>query len=241
MMLSNTWSGRWNGVAPVGDKHTRARTIIRHTGGIVRGKFPSRKNGRMVHHEGLLELDAIYHFEASPQIIRYREQPVTIHYPDGTKLRRYTPDFELVLATGKTVLIEVKPVRSLEDEAVQHKLTCITSYLNRSARPFSILTGDTLRQDPLLSNLKWVYHQAARIPPSADLAKVAVHRFCDQLPISIGKAEALFREYGVDPYSLLMAGLLRCSLTQPITPETLIALTTEADDDWFCLSQKHGF
>jgi hypothetical protein len=36
----------------------------------MRGKFPSRKNGRMVHHEGLLELDAIYLFEASPLIAK---------------------------------------------------------------------------------------------------------------------------------------------------------------------------
>jgi len=54
----------------------------------------------MVHHEGLLELDAIYLFETSPRVVRYREQPPTIHYADGAKLRRYTPDFELLLVTG---------------------------------------------------------------------------------------------------------------------------------------------
>lgn len=112
-MPHHLWHGNWRGKIPDGDVHQRARTIIRPTGGIVRGKFPSRKNGRMVHHEGLLELDAIYLFEASPLIARFREQPITIQYPDGTRLRRYTPDFELVLATGEIVLVEIKPARRL--------------------------------------------------------------------------------------------------------------------------------
>ena len=117
-MASQLWQGTWLGRSPAGDQHRRSREVVRPTGGIVRGKFPSRKNGRMVHHEGLLELDAIYLFEASPQIVRYREQPVTIKYPDGARLRRYTPDFELVLTTGEVVLIEVKPMRSLKDDEV---------------------------------------------------------------------------------------------------------------------------
>ena len=59
-MSANPWRGRWHGRTPAGDIHRRAREVISPSGGIVRGKFPSRKNGRMVHHEGLLELDAIY-------------------------------------------------------------------------------------------------------------------------------------------------------------------------------------
>lgn len=57
-MPINMWQGYWQGKAPSGIPHQRAREILRPTGGIVRGKFPSRKNGRMVQHEGLLELDA---------------------------------------------------------------------------------------------------------------------------------------------------------------------------------------
>jgi hypothetical protein len=62
-MSSNLWLGRWRGVTPAGDNHHRARNVITPLGSIVRGKFPSRKNGRMVHNEGLLELEAIYLFD----------------------------------------------------------------------------------------------------------------------------------------------------------------------------------
>ncbi|WP_230369777.1 Tn7 transposase TnsA N-terminal domain-containing protein [Paludibacterium denitrificans] len=121
-MSTNMWRGRWYGMSPQGDAHQRAREVVRPTGTIVRGKFPSRKNGRMVDHEGLLELDAIYLFECSPEIVRYREQPLTLTYPDGHRLRRYTPDFELVLRSGEIILVEIKPTRSLVNDEVQHKL-----------------------------------------------------------------------------------------------------------------------
>jgi hypothetical protein len=66
----------------------------------------------MIHHEGLLELDAIYIFETSPRIVRYREQMPAIRYADGARLRRYTPDFEVVLDTGETITVEVKAART---------------------------------------------------------------------------------------------------------------------------------
>jgi hypothetical protein len=139
-MSKHLWQGTWQGRSPLGDVHDRARTIVRPTGGIVRGKFPSRKNGRMVHHEGLLELDAIYLFEASPLIAGYREQPITIRYPDGNRLRRYTPDFELRLTTGEIVLVEIKPLRRLRADEVRHTFDLIADHMARSGTSFVILT-----------------------------------------------------------------------------------------------------
>ncbi|MES2365948.1 MAG: TnsA endonuclease N-terminal domain-containing protein [Pseudomonadota bacterium] len=240
-MPSNLWQGRWQGRVPVGDTHRRAREVISPSGGIVRGKFPSRKNGRMVHHEGLLELEASYLFETSPLIVRYREQPPTIHYPDGARLRKYTPDFELVLASGEVVLIEVKPVRSLQDEEVRHKLDRVAEHMQRSARHFIILTDATIRQEPRLSNLRWIYHRAARVPPSPDAARLAATRNSSHFPLSIKAAAYLLGECGLDPYSLLLAGLALCPLERVATPETLIDLAKEPHDVWFYIAQEHGF
>lgn len=240
-MPSNLWQGRWQGRSPVGDMHHRAREVISPSGGIVRGKFPSRKNGRMVHHEGLLELEAIYLFEASSLIIRYREQPPTIHYPDGTRLRRYTPDFELVLVSGEVVLIEVKPERSLQDEEVRHKLDRVAEHMQRSAKTFIILTDATIRQEPRLSNLRWVYHRAARVPPSLDAARLAATRNSNHFPLSIKAAANVLGECGLDPYSLLLAGLALCPLEMVTSSETLIDLAKEPHDVWFYISQEHGF
>lgn len=240
-MSTHSWHGRWRGRTPAGDSHRRAREIISPSGGIIRGKFPSRKNGRMVHHEGLLELDAIYLFETSPRVVRYREQPPTIHYPDGAKLRRYTPDFELLLATGDTVLIEVKPMGRLANGEVRHKLERVATHLRSSATPFVILTDKSLRDEPRQSSMRWLYHQAMRVPPTGDAMRVALHRYRNRFPTSIRESASLLVECGVDPYSLLFAGFLRCSLETPVSLDTQINLSMESDDGWFCVAPEHGF
>lgn len=240
-MSLNLWNGRWRGITPAGDTHRRARNVISPSGGIVRGKFPSRKNGRMVHHEGLLELEAIYLFETSPKIVRYREQPVTINYPDDAKLRRYTHDFELELITGKIVYIEVKPIRSLQHDEVRHKLDCVAEYMRRSETVFVVLTDQVIRQEPRLSNLRWIYHRSSRVPPTPDAISVAINTYRDCFPLSIAAASTLLNVGGVDPYSLLLAGHLRCSLEQPISLETLIDIELEVNNGWFCIAQEHGF
>lgn len=240
-MSTNLWAGRWKGRSPLGDDHRRAREVISPSGGIVRGKFPSRKNGRMVHHEGLLELDAIYLFETSPRIVRYREQPASIHYPDGAKLRRYTPDFELQLASGAVILIEVKPARRLQDEEVRNKLACIDAYLRRSCRPFVILTDECISQEPRLSNLRWIYHRAARVPPTGDRARIALQSHREHFPTSFTAAATLLETHGVDPYSLLLAGLLCAPLEKTLSLETELELIEDPDHDWFFIAQEHGF
>lgn len=240
-MTTNMWQGQWQGRNPIGDIHQRARNVISPSGGIVRGKFPSRKNGRMVHHEGLLELDAIYLFETSPQIVRYREQPTTIHYPDGFKLRRYTPDFEVLLVTGEIILIEVKPARYLEQEKTQHKFDCIKKHMGRSNTPFAILTEKVIRQEPRLANLRWIYHNAARVPPTADALLNALSIYAVQFPMSIRAARVLLAERSIEPFSLLLAGLLRCSLIAPITLDTLINYPTEANNGWFWIAKEYDF
>lgn len=80
-MFKDARAGHWNEFTPVGDLHTRVRETIKPTGTILRVKVPSKKNGRMAHAESFLEREAIFLFEASHHVLRYREQPITIHYP----------------------------------------------------------------------------------------------------------------------------------------------------------------
>lgn len=240
-MPNHLWHGNWRGRTPDGDIHQRARTILRPTGGIVRGKFPSRKNGRMVHHEGLLELDAIYLFEASPLIVRFREQPITTQYPDGKRLRRYTPDFELVLTTGEIVLIEIKPARRLASTDIRRTFNCIEEHMQRSSVRFVILTDLLLRQEPRLTNLKWIYHCAARVPPTHAALDTLLSRHVHKFPTSIATASALFAAVGIDPYSALLAGRLQCKLESEVDSNTTLTLPTEGHHDWFRISEEYGF
>ena len=240
-MSSTTWGGRWNGLIPVGDAHRRSRTIVRHTGGIVRGKFPSRKNGRMIHHEGLLELDAIYLFETSPRIVRYREQMPVIRYADGARLRRYTPDFEVILDTGETITVEVKATRSLADEEISHKIDCIRTYYLRRGEVFTVLTEEVLRQEPRQSNLRWIYHQTPRVSPTVDAIRLALSDVQQALPTTLRHLVTLLESRSVDPFSALIAGFLHCRLDVPVSLDTPVELTKEDSHEWIFTTPQLGF
>lgn len=240
-MSTNLWSGRWRGRVPAGDQHHRAREVISPSGGIMRGKFPSRKNGRMVHHEGLLELDALYLLEAASQVTCYREQPITFHYPDDGRTRRYTPDLEVTLVSGQTVWIEVKPKVFLQKQDVLHKLAMVAEHLKSQNQPFVVLTDEVLRFEPRQSNLRMIYHRASRNRPSHMRAQSVLAQCADRFPAPLAQIREILAPHGLEPYSLLLVGLLRCPLDKPLTATTLISTTREIDHGWFQLAQEHGF
>lgn len=235
------WNGTWRGRRPASDPHTPARRVISPSGGIMRGKFPSRKNGRMVHYEGLLELDAIYLFEASPRIASYREQPRTILFPDGARMRRYTPDFELTLSGGAHVLVEVKPCRSLQDAEVRNKLEKVTAYLLRSGQSLVILTDKVLRSEPRQANIRRLYHQTPRRWPTDAACINALQPHRPHLPLPWSAVKQRLRERAIHPANLLFKGLLHCELDAPLTNDTLLHFTQENGDAWICIAQGHGF
>ena len=206
----------------------------------MRCKFPSLKNGCLVHCEGLLELDAAYLFEAHRRVVRYREQPDRRYYPDGDRIRRYTPDFELTFDDGSTVLVEIKPERSLAALDVQKTLTAVRSHLSRASLPFVVLTDAELRLEPRQSNVRLIHRRAGRKWPTADAARVDLSRHLGCLPMPLREAEAAFKASGaINVYTLLLLGLLRFDQSLPLDASTLLYLSQEHDDELICLTQKH--
>ncbi|WAR44938.1 hypothetical protein [Methylomonas rapida] len=70
---------------------------------------------------------------------------------------------------------------------------------------------------------------------------VAIDKIRHRLPVSLAAATTLIKTGTVDPYILLLAGHLCCSLDEPISQETLIELKMEADNGWFRIAQEQGF
>lgn len=238
-MTTHFWRGQWQGRQPASPTHQRAREIVRPTGGILRGFVPSRKNGRLVHHEGLLERDAITLFEAHHRVAQYREQPITLQYPDGSRLRRYTPDFEVILETGEALLVEIKPDRSLQDPEVRHKLQRISEHLIRMGQPFVVLSSSVIRREPRLSNLRQILQQAPHVLPTRMAAEIALRPRLQRFPMALAEARKVFIGAGACPVVLLLMGFLTCELEQPLTSATLLHLTSETNHEWFRLSQAH--
>lgn len=145
-----------------GKAQLRAREPIGRSFGLVRGKFPSRKMDRMIHWESQLERDAVLLFEFSPGVTAYQEQPFTAHYTIDDKTRRYTPDFEITLTSGETVVIEIKPEQKLLEPVTKRKFEHILRYFDRRGQPFLLLTEANIRQAELLENLRLLVRHRGR-------------------------------------------------------------------------------
>ncbi|WP_281659878.1 TnsA endonuclease N-terminal domain-containing protein [Microvirgula aerodenitrificans] len=156
--------------------HTPARQVVAHTGGIVRGKFPSAKAGRMVAFESLLERDALYLCDFSESVTGIREQPFTLPFTDGTRVRRYTPDFALKLEDGSTLVLEVKPVAKLTQPDLAQTFALIRNEMRATNQRFRILTDDAIRREPRLGNLKLLHRYLST--PLPEPVPHVLHRSC---------------------------------------------------------------
>lgn len=151
LCATGPWSGRHR------DSHTPVRQVVAPTGGGIRGYFPSIKTGRMIEYEQLLELDALFLLEFSPQVLDIKEQPFKFHYGLSGRMRRYTPDFALTLPDGSVLVIEVKPSRSLAKYEVQTKMAAIEEAMGRQGYDFLIRSEVEIRREPRLGNLKQLF------------------------------------------------------------------------------------
>lgn len=238
-MKTNPWHSRWQ--PPSRPSHTPARKVVRPTGGIVRGKFASRKNRQTVEFEQLLELDLMYLLEAAPSVAAYVHQPIRLRYPDGARLRTYTPDLHLSLTSGVTIYVEVKPDTSMADPEIAHKLEAVAKQFERNNERFEVLTSSDIRREPRLSNVKWLYQQAAPALPTSEAAAWHAQGLFSDHGHTIRSAQAHLARHGVDPFSLLLMGACTCDVDQPVSLETPIHLSAEQSHGRFLVSSRLGF
>jgi hypothetical protein len=147
----------------------------------------------------------------------------------------------VILHTGEVVNIEIKPKEKLTSPEIRAKFESISGYYARRGDQFVILHDEVIRTKPRLANLKSIYHRAARIPPNLHAAEIALQRLSREFPMSLAACIERLTTNQVCTFCLLMSGLLRCSLDQPITYDTSIELALETDHAWFFLAKEYGF
>lgn len=211
--------------------HIPARQVITRSGSIVRCRFPSCKAGRMIACEQLLERDALYLFEFSPQVLAIREQPFKFFYADGTRTRRYTPDFALTLSDHSELVVEVKPKKSLANPEIQAKLAAISDAMVRQGHRFLVLPGDVIRAEPRLSNLKLLFPHLRH--PVSDATRWRLRALAEaSSPGAILLVKELAEHFGGMPAALhlLAHGLIGSDSSQPIDQNTPVSLLPEEVD-----------
>lgn len=219
---------------------TRVRTVITRSGAIIRGKFPSRKNGRMIHHEGLLELEACCLFEMLPSVLEYREQPLKVKYPDGPRLRTYTPDFELTLNTGQRVLVEVKHSAILARKEIGEKYGKIAAHLRSEGINYVIITEKVIRHEPRLAILKKAAAALVYPRPTDALVRNTIRRIPAEIR-TVSELEKYLKPHRITAADLLAAGYLICDLDNALSASTRVLVTKEPNHEWLRICKELPF
>lgn len=206
----------------------RARKVVTRSGRKYRGDFPSKKLNRMVQWESPLERDAILHFEFSPGITSYQEQPELILYEHDGEAKKYYPDFALTLKNGDLIHVEVKPVAKLLSPRLVSKLNAIIDRYDNHQACFRLLTDQFLRQEPKLRNLNSLHaaqHYTDDIQHAYEICMGLLFRKpeCTILELS--------QQIGLKKVLMLLAqGKLCCDLNQELLVDTNVVRLVEGVD-----------
>lgn len=130
------------------------------------GKFPSLKLDRMVGYQSLIERDFIYLLDFDAAVTTYAEQSVSLHYREGSKQRRYTPDFSLAY-NDQNYLVECKHHAFMQSDKNELKWIAARNWCNERGYIFVVVTEAAIRVGYRLENVKLL----------TDYARYAVDEF----------------------------------------------------------------
>lgn len=130
------------------------------------GKFPSLKLNRMVGYQSLIERDFIYLLDFDAAVTTYAEQPFCLHYKEGSKQRRYTPDFSFS-GNGQTYLVECKHHAFMQPEENRLKWAAARQWCEERGAVFAVVTEAAIRVGHRLENVKLLTDYARYIVDEA--------------------------------------------------------------------------
>lgn len=199
---------------------TRVREPITRSRGKVRGQFPSTKMGRMIAWESQLERRACYLFKFCKAVDAFREQPIRLHIPFNDIIKRYTPDFELILQTGEIWYVEIKPANKLLDLALLAFYQTVSKELANKGYAFVIITDQELNHPIRERNLVRLRRYQDN-PLSKALISQAIYWLSQKIDCNLAELIHYTGSYQ-QAYSLLAQGYLSFNLEQPLTDHTPI-------------------
>ncbi|MFT3848510.1 MAG: TnsA endonuclease N-terminal domain-containing protein [Propionivibrio sp.] len=139
---------------PAFQRPPMVRNPINRSQPMPRRKAPSRKSPFMVYCESAQEEEALLRFEASPSVLTVRSQSRKVSYQLAGKERHSTPDFELGLDDGQTVLVEIKNSTQAKRPDVAQRLVAIANAAQQQGHPYHVVTEQWIRFQPVLENLR---------------------------------------------------------------------------------------
>lgn len=143
----------------------------------VTGAFASKKNGRMVFFESLLERDHMLLLEFDPTVKHFEEQPVTVPLnKQGSRARKYVPDVLVHYVDSEQkqpLLAEVKHSTDLERKAGKYtdKFEAAKRFAHSQEWDFNTITEQQIRGQ-YLQNIKFLREYRNIQPQPDDISHV---------------------------------------------------------------------
>ena len=145
------------------DPSKGSRDVVTGSRDNFTGYFPSRKNGKLIQYESLLEQRMIRLMEADRHIVEYKDQPDAMEWRDGAyRLRRSTFDFWYKSDDGSETIVEVKPWARVQRKGLLEEFAFARFELGKQGYNFELWTDRELNAGVRLAN--------AEIISSADTA-----------------------------------------------------------------------
>jgi hypothetical protein len=206
------------------EPHLRMREVVRRSNYRATGKFPSRKNGRMMHWESQHELAAFLILEVSPHVRCYQEQPAEIQFMSRGNWHTHYPDILVELVGGNKGFIEVKPQSAVRDEGLDYRTRLLKTLLASHGYRYVMVLPEQLQRDAYLENAKSLlvhWRPFMSIAPWEKVRSVMVSK--RQMPLAqlvelLGSPEA---KTWVSQF--LLNGTLQCDFSKPLENDSIIS------------------
>lgn len=135
------------------DPSNASRNVVTGSRDNFTGYFPSRKNGKLIQYESLLEQRMVRLMEADRNIIKYTDQPDAMEWLDGSyRKRRSTFDFEYRSVDGSKTIVEVKPWARVLKKGLLEEFAFARFELGRQGYNFELWTDRELNAGVRLAN-----------------------------------------------------------------------------------------
>lgn len=204
--------------------------IIKNRYGKNTGYFASKKMGRMIQYESLLERDIIYILEYDKNISKYFEQPVEIKCMYFGVIRKHYPDFKCVFADGHTELWEAKPYNKLEDPDVKKNIYLGESYCQQRGWIYKVITDKQIYSNSLVDNIQFLTYYRKQPECSDEIIRQIVQSVVLEEFTTISKILKFLVNVKSEillqcVYYLIYTQVLHVDLTQALNFESVIALS----------------
>ena len=209
----------------------RIRKIVRRSNSRMTGKFPSRKNGRMMQWESKYELETFQVLEISPLVAAYSEQPAELKYSgvDGIEHRHY-PDILVVLRNGIKMFIEVKPESAITDQALADRTHLIANLLRHKGYQYLLVLPEQVESLAYLENAKYLLLYS-KMPMPEKVWEMVRCMLNDEASMELLALITLLGHTDARSwiYSLVISGVVFCDLSEPITDQTLVRWNSQGE------------